>query len=70
MFVNRSPQASYRPTSKTLILDLNSTSSFHPNSTRLFPHRTKKVQQTDSLRKQKAVKLIEDIASYHLDKQR
>ena len=52
------------------MFDTTTTPAFRPSNTaRLFPHRVKKMQQPDSLKKQKVAKMIEDIAQYHLKKE-
>ena len=51
MLHNKSPQVHYHPQSKTLMLDFNASSGFHPSSTRLFPHRTKKLQSNEAMKR-------------------
>lgn len=58
MSVHNPTHISYRPASKTLVLELGKDTAYHPNTTRLFPQRVKKLQQPDIQRKVKAVKMI------------
>lgn len=68
MSAHRSSNLNYIPECKTLVIELSNDTAFHPNSTRLFPHRMKKLQQPDIFKKQKVIKLIENLSSCHFDK--
>jgi hypothetical protein len=59
MFAHKSSQLNYRPASKTLVLELGNDTAFHPNTTRLFPQRVKRLQQPDIHKKAKVVKMVE-----------
>ena len=70
MSANKSSQVAYHPASNTLVLSIGDPSAFQPTNNKLFPPRVKRLQHPDSLRRQKAVKIIEDIANYHINNEK
>ena len=58
MITGNSSQLFFRPASTTLVLDLNPSIVTPTNPPGLFPHRIRKIHQTDMQKKTKTLKML------------